>query len=94
MNKPLPSKQNITFNYKCSENLFEDMEKEIREKLNNFGIKPEIQTIDVGTGIVKFYELENKDINIDDITIFTNQTDLGNDRIPKSKVLSKKVANI
>lgn len=94
MNKPLPSKQNITFNYKYSENLFEDMEKEIREKLNNFGIKPEIQTIDVGTGIVKFYELENKDINIEDITIFTNQTDLGNDRIPKSKVLSKKVANI
>ena len=74
--------------------MFQDMETEIRSKLAEFGIKDPIRTIDEGTGIVNFYELEDKSINIDDIQIITNQTDLGNDRIPKTKILTKKVVNI
>ncbi len=92
--KDLPTKQDIIFSYQISDNMFQDMETEIRSKLAKFGIKDPIRTIDEGTGIVNFYELEDKSINIDDIQIITNQTDLGNDRIPKTKILTKKVVNI
>ncbi len=92
--KEIPAKQHIVFNYQISDNMFQDMEAEIRLKLNKLRIKEPIKTIDEGTGIVNFYELEDKSINLDDIQIITNQTDLGNDRIPKTKVLTKKVTNI
>ena len=91
--KDIPTKQDITFNYQISDNMFQDMEIEIRTKLTKYGIKEPIRTIDEGTGIVNFYELEDKSINIDDIKIITNQTDLGNDRV-SNKILTKKVVNI
>ena len=71
----------ITFDYQISENLFSDLLSNLYLNLHEYKMKPGIENYDEDA-IVTFYELENNNINLDDITILPNGTDLGNDRIP------------
>lgn len=80
-NKPYFHGKPITFDYRASENLFDDLLNNLYVNLQEYGIRPGIENYDEDA-IVTFYELENKHINLDDLTILPNGTDLGNDRVP------------
>ncbi len=71
----------IAFEFYDSPNLFQDMLAIIEESLGNEGICIGVENYD-GNDIVTYYELENQSINLDDISIIPNGTDLGNDRQP------------
>lgn len=51
--------------------------------INNFEISNKVCNID-DCGLITYYELENK-VSIEDIIIYTNNTELGNNRIPISR---------
>ena len=53
----------------------------IEDNLSSEGICSGVENYD-GNDIVTYYELENQSINLDDISIIPNGTDLGNDRQP------------
>ena len=71
----------ITFEFHNSPNLFSHMLASIQENLESEGIGLGIENFD-GNDIVTYYELENQSINLDDINIIQNGTDMGNDRVP------------
>lgn len=71
----------ILFEFQNSEQLFLSLLKDIECHLQRKGIKKGIHHFD-GQDLITFYELEKKDINIDDIIIKPNGTELGNDRVP------------
>lgn len=80
-NQPYKKSIPITFNYHITDNLFAGLLDNIHFYLYTYGIKPGIENYD-DCALVTYYELENSKINLDDITILPNGTELGNDRIP------------
>lgn len=71
--------------YKDCPDLFEEMLITIRKSLNGYDIAAGIKNMD-DCGEVTYYEICNSCINLDDITILPNGTELGNDRIPHPRI--------
>lgn len=66
------------------EDLFNSLLETLRSKLERYGISEPVVQEDVGCGMVYFYSLEDKEkCNIQGITIESNDTEKGNDRIPR-----------
>lgn len=74
----------ITCAYEESADLFEGMLTAIRRSFRDYDIAEGINNMD-DCGEVTYYEICNSCINLDDITILPNGTELGNDRIPHAR---------
>ena len=73
--------EEITFDFQNSPHLFQGLLENLIANLSSKGIGPGIKNYD-GNDVVTYYELENQSINLDNVTIIPNGTELGNDRIP------------
>ena len=81
--KPCTSRV-IPFEFQNTEPLFLGLLENIKYHLQDKEIKPGVYNFD-DQNLVAFYELENKDIDIDDVIIKPNGTELGNDRSPSRR---------
>ncbi|MEG0826724.1 MAG: hypothetical protein RR290_04740 [Clostridia bacterium] len=72
----------IIFDYNIEDELFNGLLNTINDNLKPFFIKEPTTNIDFSAGIVKFYELNDKNLNIEDVILLPNGTDKNNDRTP------------
>lgn len=93
LNKIISDTHSITFDYHICEHQYDSLLKTLEFNLRNLGIKKPIRNIDPDAGLIEFFELEEKVVSIENITILPNGTDLGNNRTPSSKVFIKKAVS-
>lgn len=84
------SLRNISFNRKEGQGLFDTLLETLKDNLHEYRINEPQVLEDIDAGMVYFYSLENREMcKLEGISIESNGTEKGNDRIPKDDIFMR-----